>query len=347
MGSVFAARLAGMNPATAATVPSSTPTAVSERRSVLLKPKRKLCNTRPPARASGNSDHNTGCYQQHGLAQHQSQNIAAPGAQRHTDADFARPPGDRIRHDPIEPNACEQQRQSCKETRNLGQCDLIRRAGRDQAVERLYKREWQMRISCLDLAYYTGHDLRGHTMSLRLDYDLDGVRCLLETPGRTSGLDTASRSRCRCRGLLHHERRADDRERLVEPIRIVDSELTTHGILAVEETLNQSFIHYGYACRGRGVLRLNSAACQNGNAHHFEIIGTNVVLRRSAIGGTAGDETGNDNGIVRFTAREQSIGGVSDGANPGCAPRGEGPAAGPAVSSSGCYNQHRQGPCER
>ena len=68
MGSILAARRAGMNPAIAATNPSSKITAIKESGSVLFNPNKKLCNTRVLASARGIPISKTDCYQQHGLA---------------------------------------------------------------------------------------------------------------------------------------------------------------------------------------------------------------------------------------------------------------------------------------
>src|SRR5204862_947770 len=64
--------------------------------------------------------------------------------------------------------------------------------------------------------------------------------------------------------------------------------------------------------RSRSILCLNASACKNRNAHYSEIIRTNVILHGNAITRATGLKAGDENGISRFTVREQSIGGIGD-----------------------------------
>src|SRR5438067_8452882 len=129
-----------------------------------------------------------------------------------------------------------------------------------------------MRVGSLDLALQIG-DGRGRSApSLCFQHDLLGIghllKSLIET-GTNVFPDPAAM-------IFRVLRDADDGNRPFHLNCVVDHELTADRVAAVIEVLHHGFIHYSDTSRRWGVLLLNAATCENGNADYVEVIRAHV-----------------------------------------------------------------------
>src|ERR1700680_4793297 len=102
-------------------------------------------------------------------------------------------------------------------------------------------------------------------------------------------------------GVVRH---ANYRERLIFPIWIVDGELPSNGVLAMKEVLDHGFVDDGDTRGCSGILRFNSTSGKNGDSDSAEIIWSDIIFVLDPITDVVGVEAGNENGVIRFGARE-------------------------------------------
>src|SRR5438552_16958500 len=83
-------------------------------------------------------ERHTGYHQNQSLPQHHGRHVGSSSSQRHADSDLTRAADDRIRHDSIEADARQHQRQEPKESQELGNESLLNQCSVDLLLESVH-----------------------------------------------------------------------------------------------------------------------------------------------------------------------------------------------------------------
>src|SRR5579862_750102 len=133
-------------------------------------------------------------------------------------------------------------------------------------VERFNEPHGQLGICGLDLRQQVRGGAGGRAADLRLNHDLAGVLHLLESqvkPRLHLFADGVTM-------IFRVVRYADNGERLVLPIGIVDGELPANRVLSRKEVLDQGLVYNGHARGSRRILRFDAATSENWNSDDGE-----------------------------------------------------------------------------
>ena len=134
------ARLAGMYVATSATSVRMPATTAKANGSLAFTPNNRLASTRVRPYASSEAEHDAEAGERHALSQDDPQHPAAVGPERHADADFLRPLIDRVRHQPVDADRGQHQRDA-REDAQQHHVEVLPRDGAGQHLVIVRSRE--------------------------------------------------------------------------------------------------------------------------------------------------------------------------------------------------------------
>src|SRR5215475_7514153 len=170
-----------------------------------------------------------------------------------------------------------------------------------------------MRVNILDLARDTRDCGVRRSARLRFDCDLAWSQHLL-IGHVEAGPDIFPNSAAM---IFRVTGDANDCDRLIKPVTVVDAKLTADRILPGEEVSGHRFIHNGHPGRGGGVLSLDAATGENRDSDYAEIVWANVVFICGASFRSGGLKSRDEDGVIIFRMSKQTIRRICNCANAG------------------------------